>query len=193
MEQAAIIKDVLGIVAAVNFINFGSRFTEQLMSNVPYIGTIIDDIAQGIGAGLLTSAAGHAAMHRCRAYRGWDREASMQMMASKIDLFFRDIYSIFRHDVLPKMRYRVASIETWEKLTNGVSFVFEKMAGIIRSFVRVPAVAEGEVRMVGEEGTGEKRSVVKSIVMAPYTAAKWSVSKAGTSFNSILHNKEPDS
>ena len=189
LEQVAIVKDVLGVVATVNFINFGSRFTEQLMSNVPYIGTIIDDIAQGIGAGLLTSAAGHAAMHRARAYRGWDRKESMEMMASKIDIFFRDIYSIFRHDVLPKMRYRVASAETWEKLTSGVSFVFEKMAGIIRSFVRVPAVQNGSFRSVELENGNGGYSLFKSAITIPYSVVKWGVGKITISAGSLLQRK----
>ena len=60
------------------------------------------------------------------------------MMASKIDIFFKDVYNIFRQDVLPSMRYKVASIEMWEKLTSGVGSVFEKMGEVIKSFVREP-------------------------------------------------------
>ena len=168
-EQIAIGKDVLSIVAAVNFINFGSRFTEQLMSKVPYIGTIVDDIAQGVGAGLLTSAAGHAAIHRCRSYKGWDRKESMHMMANKIDLFFRDVYNIFRQDVLPSMRYRVASMEAWEKLSSGMASAFEKMVEIIKSFVREPAPAGGTPN--GSDNSYRNESKPFRFVKAPFSYA----------------------
>ena len=170
-EQLLICKDVVSIVAAVNFINFGSRFTEQLMSSVPYIGSIVDDIAQGIGAGLLTSAAGHAAIHRCRAYRGWDRDDSMEMMASRIGKFFRDIHNIFKQDVLPAMRYRVASLETWEKLTSGVGVVFDKMGDIIKSFVRVPVSAGFRNRAFSNNNINTSAYKRLNLIKVPFSYA----------------------
>ena len=93
------------------------------------------------------------------------------MMANKIDLFFRDVYNIFKQDVLPSMRYRVASIEAWEKLSSGMASVFEKMVEIIKSFVREPAPA-GETKTPNGAGTPYRsESNPFRLVKAPVTFA----------------------
>jgi uncharacterized membrane protein YcjF (UPF0283 family) len=60
-EQFYIFKDTLRTIAAVNILNMGRTLVESLFSNLPLVGRAVDDISQGLGAGLLTSATGHAA------------------------------------------------------------------------------------------------------------------------------------
>ena len=65
-EQVLVLKDVLKVVATINYMNWGQKVAESLTSSVPIIGRASGEIAQGLGAGLLTSVAGHGAMERCR-------------------------------------------------------------------------------------------------------------------------------
>ncbi|MHC4526179.1 MAG: DUF697 domain-containing protein, partial [Planctomycetota bacterium] len=65
-EQLRIFSDIINIIATVNYINMGKNLIEGLGSKVPGIGRFVDDIAQGIGAGFMTTITGHAAMDRCR-------------------------------------------------------------------------------------------------------------------------------
>ncbi len=71
-EQLLVLRDVLKVVATVNYMNFGKKLMERFLSCVPYVGRALDDFAQGIGADLMTSAAGHGAIYRCCAYKGWN-------------------------------------------------------------------------------------------------------------------------
>ena len=66
VEQLRIVRDVLAVVATVNLLNFTEKFVEQLFERVPVLGQLAGDVTQGVGAGLLTSATGHAAMNRAR-------------------------------------------------------------------------------------------------------------------------------
>ena len=71
-----ILRDVLRVLITVNFLYIGRNLVENLFANVPLLGRVVDDMGQGLGAGLFTSAAGHAAIERCAAFRGWDKETS---------------------------------------------------------------------------------------------------------------------
>ena len=84
VEQIAIFRDVFKVVATVNYLNFGEKLMEQFFSRVPFIGQALDDVAQGIGAGLMTSAAGHSTIYRCRAYRHWNQEEAVKTLSSHI-------------------------------------------------------------------------------------------------------------
>jgi hypothetical protein len=102
--QLAIMRDVLTIVATVNFLNYGSNLLQNLASSVPLLGRFADDIAQGVGAGLLTSVAGHAAVERCRAYRGWDAQQAEESIRERLLDFVTDVKVIVTNDVLQRIR-----------------------------------------------------------------------------------------
>ena len=149
-EMLSIMVDVFKVVATVNFLNFGEKFIEQLLARVPLVGQVIDDLAQGVGAGLMTSATGHAAITRCRTYQRWEKKAAIQNLASHLREFLQDVSNIFRKDIMPRLftRIRLSTPEKeWdspgfrEKITNGIASAFEGTVELLDSFVKKPIIA----------------------------------------------------
>jgi hypothetical protein len=103
-EQMLIIRDVFRIVATVNYMNYGQKVTEQLISSTPIIGRASGELAQGFGAGLLTSVAGHSAIYRCSAYRPWNQEIAVQTMSIHAKTFMNDVSNILIQDIFPFIR-----------------------------------------------------------------------------------------
>ena len=77
-ETYNVFRDVLKMVATVNILSYTERFTQKLMASVPILDKTTDDIIQGTGAGLLTTAVGKATIQRCRAYQGWNTESEIE-------------------------------------------------------------------------------------------------------------------
>ena len=88
----------------MNFLNFGNKLLEGILGGVPMVGRFADDVAQGIGAGFLTSAVGHAAMERCESFHGWERTAAVATLSADSRRFLEDVRDIFLKDVYPSMR-----------------------------------------------------------------------------------------
>jgi len=169
-EQIAIFRDLLKLVATVNYLNFGQKLMEQLFSRIPYVGQVLDDFAQGIGAGLFTSIAGHGTIVRCRAYKGWNEEIAIEEMSNQVKGFMKDVKNIFTQDVLPKMRSKVYSTASaaevaepgfWEKTKEGISSVLDDTGTIVDSVIRKPAfaVSKGTIK-AGSTAISKSRSVV---------------------------------
>ncbi|MHC5162350.1 MAG: DUF697 domain-containing protein, partial [Planctomycetota bacterium] len=98
-EQLGIFSDIINVIATVNYINMGKNLIEGLGSKVPGIGRFVDDIAQGIGAGFMTTITGHAAMDRCRSFRGWNEVEAKKHLLSHVGDFYNDVKDIFFKDV----------------------------------------------------------------------------------------------
>lgn len=129
IEQLRILKDVLTIVATVNFLNFAEKFIEQLSEQVPLVGQLMGDMSQGFGAGLLTSAAGHAAIERCKSIGPWNRTIAQQHLAQRMSRFAGDVKEIFRTDVLPKLRPRLPNlIGVWDKISAAFDTAVDSMS-----------------------------------------------------------------
>lgn len=165
-EQFSILRDTLKIVATVNFLNLGRNLIESLFANVPVIGRTIDDIGQGVGAGFLTSAAGHAAIERCAAYRGWIRSQAAEHVAEQAKVFWEDVRNLFIKDVFPELRGKILySVEPekarepgfWDTLTKGISGAIDQTGSLLDSFIVRPAVA-------GTRGVVKAAGVVKKSV-----------------------------
>lgn len=140
-EQLAIFRDTLRVVATVNFLSFGEKFTEQLFSQVPFLGPVMDNLVQGVGAGLLTSATGHAAKYRCRAFNGWNQEAATQHMAKMMTDFLADTRDLFTKDVLPHLKPRLSALDAWERVSQALGGAFEKTGEIVDTLVTRPVMA----------------------------------------------------
>lgn len=149
-EQILILRDVFRVVATVNYLNLGEKLIEDLFSWVPFIGRSLGDVAQGTGAGLLTSVAGHSAMYRCRAYRRWEQEILVQTSSGHIKEFMKEVKNIFTQDVFPKMRSKVFSTAPadqtalpgfWEKTINGISSALDDTGAVVETFVKKPVSA----------------------------------------------------
>jgi hypothetical protein len=124
-EHLRIMLDTITVVATVNFINMGKNVMECLGSIVPFVGKYIDDIAQGIGAGLMTSVAGHSAIRRCQAFKGWDEQEAKQHIRSHISVFYGDIINIFKEDVWEKVK-KVSGVPI-EKIGNVKDSILEAL------------------------------------------------------------------
>ena len=110
-EQWRILKDVITIVATVNLLNFAEKFVEKLFASVPILGGFVGDLSQGVGAGLLTSAAGHAAIRRCRSVEPWSRQSEQDALAHQMPRFIKDLREIVRVDILPRLQPRIADLK----------------------------------------------------------------------------------
>ena len=117
-QQLQILGDTIKVVATVNYINVGKSLLEGLGSRLPVIGQYTDDIAQGMGAGFMTSVAGHAAMDRCRAFKGWNEQEAMHNLRNRVSDFYADVRDIFWKDILPEITKLVGKVpkEALEKI-----------------------------------------------------------------------------
>lgn len=199
-EQLRIFADTIKVVATVNYINMSKNLLESLGSRVPLIGKCVDDIAQGIGAGFMTSVAGHAAMYRCRAFRPWDGENAKESLRNRMRDFYADIRDIFKKDILHIIMNRVGDLskENLEKIRTGISAALGETGNAVASFVKVPvsaATTAGKAGKTGGRAVGRKAKniglgilrVVKSTVGKTLTYSK---NKMRTIGKLIHRNKE---
>ena len=135
-EQLRIVSDIINVIATVNYINMGKNLIEGLGSRVPGIGRFVDDIAQGIGAGFMTTICGHAAMDRCRAFKGWDEAEAKKHLLSHIGDFYNDVKDIFFKDVWAGVRSRagVTATETADKVADAIN----ETGSVVNNFIRTP-------------------------------------------------------
>jgi hypothetical protein len=154
-EQLRIFSDIINVIATVNYINMGKNLIEGLASRVPGIGRFMDDIAQGIGAGFMTTITGHAAMDRCRAFRGWNETDAKRHLLSHVGDFYNDVKDIFFKDVWGGIRGRsgAATAETGAKVADAI----DETGSLLDSFVRVP------VKAVGTAGAAVMDTTTQSI------------------------------
>lgn len=138
-EQLAIYRDILALVAAVNFLSMGKNLLEGLCAKVPGVGRFLDDIAQGMGAGFLTAVAGHAALDRCKAIRRWDRRSAASALGLQAAAFYADVRDTFQKDILPAILRKVgdSSRETMDKIVSAIN----DTGSAVSSFVKVPLQA----------------------------------------------------
>ena len=140
-EQLRIFSDIINVIATVNYINMGKNLIEGLASRVPGIGRFMDDIAQGIGAGFMTTITGHAAMDRCRSFRGWNEADAKRHLLSHVGDFYNDVKDIFFKDVWGGIRGRagMATPEAGEKVADAI----DATGSIVDTFIKTPIKAAG--------------------------------------------------
>lgn len=138
-QQLQIFADIVSVIATVNYINMGKNLIEGLGSHVPGIGRFIDDIAQGMGAGFMTTVVGHAAMDRCRSFRGWNERKAKDSLKRRASRFYGDVKDIFWVDIWPGVTNRagIASSELKDKIASAL----DETGNAVGSFVKVPISA----------------------------------------------------
>ncbi len=176
-EQVEIATDVLKVVATVQFLNIGSKLMENLTSWIPVLGRFTDDIAQGIGAGLFTSVAGHATIDRCRAFHGWSESQIRSGMPENLRLFMVDIKGIVSDTIMPSLKGRIEaetpeehrSTNLVEKAKAGIGDAIDSTCDVLDSCVRKPVTigyrgvaTTGSLLWGGAKraGTGVGKSVI---------------------------------
>ena len=162
-ELMRVLSDVVNVIAAVNYLNMGKNLIEELGSNVPFAGKYMDDIAQGIGAGFMTSVAGHATIHRCQAFKSWDVTEARASIRNLAGNFYSDVRDIFFKDTLPLIKNRLGDVSArqWEKIKTGVGFALDETGKVIGRFIKEPIVNAGS--SVAKAGTTGGRAVVKAV------------------------------
>ena len=149
-SQIKTMVDIAKIVFTVNVLNYGSKLAENLASGIPFVGRFADDIAQGVGAGLFTSMAGHAARERCSCLQVWDEAAAQKRMGAKAKDFAGDLKGIVVSDILPRLKLRLPKDDTadgpgvGERLKAGVLSAMDDTSAVMDAFVKKPAVAAGK-------------------------------------------------
>lgn len=133
-EQLRILSDIVNVVATVNYLNLGQHMMKDLLSRVPGIGRFTGDVAQGFGAGFMTSVVGHAAMQRCEAFKGWNEQEAKDTLRSRAAGFFADVSDIFKKDILQKNLKRFLPLEAIEK----IGLILDEMGSQVGTFVKVP-------------------------------------------------------
>ncbi len=160
-EEWRILRDILAVVATVNFLNISRKLIESLFSQVPVIGRVIDDIGQGLGAGLLTSVAGHAAMDRCGAFRGWNREEEVRSLGTRMANFLTDVKDLFTKDLMPELKGPIRSAVPadaanqpgfWDTVTSGVEAAVDMTAKAAGFLVVKPVTAGVQTVAAGVQG-----------------------------------------
>jgi len=145
-EQVGIFCDIFTIVATVNYIHLGRNLFESLGSRVPGVGRFLDDIAQGIGAGFLTTVTGHAAMQRCRAFAGWNPKQARDSVLSHLGDFYGDVRDVFFKDVWGMVSH--CSGEALSSAKGAVATAIDETGRQIGKWIRVPvdlAVGTGNI------------------------------------------------
>lgn len=170
-EQIFIFRDTMRVVAAVNFLNFGEKVLETMTTKLPFLGGFVDEMAQGVGAGIFTSATGHATLFRCRAYRGWNHHDAVEGLHGSFGGFVRDFKGIV-WDLLPDVRSRINArapsqeVEQpgfWGKVTGGISSSIDVVAEVGEGFVKVPTrVAAGGVVKRGRRVWARSLELIKT-------------------------------
>lgn len=145
-EQIRIFWDIFTIVATVNYIHLGRNLFESLGSKIPGVGRFLDDIAQGIGAGFLTTVTGHAAMQRCRAFSGWNSKQARDSVLSHLGDFYGDVRDVFFKDVWGMVSH--CSGEALASAKGAVATAIDETGQQIGKWIRVPvdlAVGAGNI------------------------------------------------
>jgi hypothetical protein len=160
-ESLLIFRDVIRVVATVNFLNFGSKLLEEvskgLTKSIPVVnalGHFVDDIVQGFGAGLLTSVAGHAAKYRCRGYKAGDYNNISLNIKRDLKQYAIDVREMLWGDIVrEKTRFNIPDVQ-WEKITEILKSSFDSTIEGISGFVKTSTVTGTKSVMRGVKTSG---------------------------------------
>jgi hypothetical protein len=165
-EQLRIFSDIINVIATVNYINMGKNLIEGLGSRVPGIGRFIDDIAQGIGAGFMTTITGHAAMDRCRSFRGWNEMEAKKHLLSHVGDFYNDVKDMFFKDVWSGLRGRAGHVP--DEAADKVADAIDETGSLLGSFVRMPVKAVTTTGQAVYDTTTKSVSFVGNLIKKPF-------------------------
>ncbi len=143
-EQLSIFADTARLVATIKLAHMMRRILEKVARDVPLMGRIAEALTQAIGAGVLTSAAGHAAKGRCRAFRGWNRAEAARHLGARLGEFLADCGRIASQIVLgPFGRLYQGSADVLAKIGEAFKRAVEATGAAADTFIRKPVAAGG--------------------------------------------------
>ncbi|HIE10487.1 MAG TPA: DUF697 domain-containing protein, partial [Kiritimatiellae bacterium] len=135
-DEWLVFRDTVRVVLAVNAFNLGRSVFREILSGAPLVGRSAYHLAEALGAGLFTSLAGHAAILRVAAYRGWNRDEAARALGAQVGSFARDLGKIFTTDMVSLFLRPTAGGEGQEdaslkrRLQDAVSSVLDSLAGL---------------------------------------------------------------
>lgn len=150
-EYMRILADVVNVIAVVNYLNMGNNLIEKLGSNLPFAGKYMDEIAQGIGAGFMTSVAGHATIDRCQSFKGWNVIEARTKIRNLAGNFYADVRDIFFKDTLPLIKNKLGdlSAKQWENIKTGLGSALDETGNAVGKFIKEPIVNVGKASSTG--------------------------------------------
>lgn len=138
-EQVSVFTDTVRIVATIKLAHLMRNLLEKAVRGVPLAGRIAEALTQAVGAGVLTSAAGHAAKDRCRAFRGWDRQQAAQDLTARLGDFLADCWRVASESLLGPLG------KLYHRSVDSVAAAFRQAVDATRdaadTFVRRPVAA----------------------------------------------------
>lgn len=149
-NELLVLRDTFRVVALLNFLYVSRHLIESLFEQLPLIGRAVDDIGQGLGAGLLTSATGHAAARRCEAFTAWNKEEAAEDLAVSLRDFSGDVRDLFTRDILPELKSRIFAYTPrgardqpgfWDSVTRGIASSVDTVAHTTDRILLKPAIA----------------------------------------------------
>ena len=145
-EQAAILLDTMKIVAMIKLASMTANLLTKGRRAVPVIGRATESLAQAVGAGVLTSAAGHTAKLRCRAFRGWDRAEAQRHLGDMVGQYLKDCWQSASQCVWPIVTQTAGDVTSaaWQKLREGFGAAVDATAEAADTFVRQPVTSGAE-------------------------------------------------
>lgn len=140
-EQLSVFADTVRLVATVKLVHMMRKIFERAVRDVPLAGRIAEALTQAVGAGVLTSAAGHAAKYRCRAFRGWNREEAIRDLRARLGDFLSDCWRVASETLMGPLG------KLYQSSIDGLNTAFKKAVdatvGVADTFVAKPVVAGG--------------------------------------------------
>ncbi len=140
-EQLTIFADVARLVATIKLAHMMRKLLERTVRDVPLAGRVAEALTQAVGAGVLTSAAGHAAKHRCRAFRGWDRQEAARHLRARLGDFLNDCWRVASETLMGPLG------ALYHRSMDGLGSAFKRAVDATRevadTFVRKPVLAGG--------------------------------------------------
>ena len=156
-EQLSIFADTVRLVATIKLAHMMRKILERVARDVPLMGRIAEALTQAVGAGVLTSAAGHAAKHRCRAFRGWNRQEAARRLGAQLGDFLADCGRIATQIVLgPFGRLYQGSADALAKIGGAFKRAVEATGAAADTFLRKPVVVGGRNVAAGVRRTTRK-------------------------------------
>jgi len=163
-EFMHILLDVVNVIAVVNYLNMGNNLVEKLGANLPFAGKYMDEIAQGIGAGFMTSVAGHATIDRCQAFKGWNAAEARARIRNLAGNFYSDVRDIFFKDTFPLIKSKLGDVSAkqWENLKTGLGSALDETGNVVEKFITEPIINAGN--SFAKAGTTSGQAVLKTVL-----------------------------
>ncbi len=142
-EQIGILLDTVKVVAMIKLASMTASLLTKGRRAVPMVGRATESLAQAVGAGVLTSAAGHTAKLRCKAFRGWDRKEAERHLGEMVGQYLQDCWEAARQCVWPVVVETAgnATSVAWDKVKEGFGAAVDATAAAADSFVVKPVSA----------------------------------------------------